>query len=323
MTQPRTIRPGPVVVIGSANMDLVCRTARLPSPGETLLASHFSTIPGGKGANQAVAAARLDAETHFIARVGDDPFGQQLLTSLRASSVHTDHVHVTPSTPSGTAIILVDTRGQNSIVVSPGANAKLSPRDIDAAQPLLARASVAVLQLEIPIATVRHAIRLCRKLGVFTILDPAPVPPKGLPSEVLAVDVLTPNETEAQAILGIRASTANHAQPEAEIAANLLKRGPIAIVLKLGRRGALLLDKSNTKRRYTSFKVDVIDTTAAGDAFTAALAAGIAQGKPLEEIIPFANAAGALTCTALGAQTALPRRADVERLVRRDAMVRR
>mgnify|MGYP005850288681 CR=1 FL=1 len=191
---------GPVVVIGSVNMDLVCRTPRMPAPGETILGHDLVTIPGGKGANQAVAAAKLGGKVHFVGRVGEDDFGSRLLNGLQQHNVATEHVTITEGVASGCAMILVDRKGENSIVVAPGANAKLTPKDIDAARGLIKSASVVVLQLEVPFATVEHAIALCRKNGVFTILDPAPAP-KRLPKGMYAVDILTPNQTEAAALL--------------------------------------------------------------------------------------------------------------------------
>ena len=199
----------PIVVIGSINMDLVCRTAALPRGGETVLGEDFVTIPGGKGANQAVAAAKLalpDTAVHMLGRVGDDDFGQRLLNGLRQYNVNTKRVIVTEGIASGVAMILVDRKGENSIVVAPGANAKLSPADIDAAKDLIASASVVVMQLEVPLATVRHAIAMCQRLGVFTILDPAPAPLKPLPRAFFGVDIFTPNEHEAESAIGNRAA---------------------------------------------------------------------------------------------------------------------
>src|SRR5436190_21851972 len=198
--------PGPIVIIGSINMDLVCRTGRMPRPGETILGGDFVTIPGGKGANQAVAAARLASsgtEVFLIGRVGSDDFGQQLLEGLKQNAVNTAHVTTTPGA-SGVAMILVDRGGENSIVVAPGANAKLSPADVDSATSIISSASVVILQLEIPLNTVRHAVGLCRESAVFTILDPAPVPADGLPRALFAVDVLTPNQQEAALILDVK-----------------------------------------------------------------------------------------------------------------------
>jgi len=305
----------PIVVIGSINMDLVCRTPAMPRPGETILGGRFQTIPGGKGANQAVAAARLaqrGSAVHLIGRVGDDEFGERLLAGLRAKRVNVDHVAITRNVSSGIAVILVDSRGENSIVVAPGANARLTPADVDRARDLIAGASVVVMQLEIPLATVKHAIGLCRKLGVATILDPAPAPARaparGLPQAFYRVDVLTPNQTEAQALVSTRTK-----DPQ-RIASELHGRGVKQVVLKLGGKGSLWADAEGFLEGKP-FRVKVVDTTAAGDAFTAALAVARAESMPVAQALRFANAAGALCCMGLGAQPSLPTRLRVDRLV--------
>jgi len=310
-------RPGPVVVIGSINMDLVCRTLQMPRPGQTLLGTDLVTIPGGKGANQAVAAARLGADVHLIGRVGDDDFGQRLLNGLRQHNVNTDHITITEGIASGAAVILVDRKGENAIVVAPGANAKLSPSDIDAAEPLIASASVVVMQLETPLRTIRHAIVLCQRIKVPVILDPAPVPPHGLPRALFGVDLLTPNQHEAEMLLGdSRVQRKRKLTDPKQIASDLLLRGARLVVLKLGGRGAMTIDRAGRIERIRPHKVKVVDTTAAGDAFTAALAVGRAEGMDLPQSVRFANAAGALCCTVFGAQPALPSRAEVNQLLR-------
>ena len=310
--------PGPVVVIGSINMDLVCRTPRMPAPGETVLGENLLTIPGGKGANQAVAAARLGAETHLIGRVGADDFGQRLLTGLAQHGVDTSRVTLTEGTPTGCAMILVDDRGENSIVVAPGANAKVTPEDVDAAGEVIARASAVVLQLEIPVETVRHAIAACRRHGVFTVLDPAPVPPAGLPAAAYGADVLTPNQSEAEQLAG--AEVTHHVSAKRIVdpkltGIELVARGARSVVLKLGPAGAMLLGRDGEIERAEPFRVNVVDTTAAGDAFTGALAVAVAEGVPLARAVRFANAAGALCCEGFGAQPSLPTRASVEALL--------
>ena len=296
---PFLLMPTPrIVIIGSLNMDLVCRTPTLPRAGETIIGSEFLTIPGGKGANQAVAAARIAdgrVDVHMVGRVGDDDFGLELRAGLSANGVVTRRVGVTKRMASGVAMILVDRRGENSIVVAPGANAKLTPADIDAAEPLIRTAAVVVMQLEIPLPTVRHAIAMCRRLGVFTILDPAPAPARGTPAR-FNVDLLTPNETEARAVNST---------------------GAKAVVLKLGSRGCALVSSTGVRQHVRPFKVKVVDSTAAGDAFTAALAVAHALGMPMPQALRMANAAGALCCTKLGAQPALPGRRAVEALLRR------
>lgn len=304
-------RRGPIVVIGSINMDLVCRAARLPRPGETVMGSELTLFHGGKGANQAVAAARLGGEVHLVGRVGDDDFGARLIDGLRRSGVHTGAVRFTRGVPSGAAVIVVGSRGENSIVVAPGANASLAPEDVDRAAKLIGGASSVVLQLETPLATVRHAVALCRRLRVFSILDPAPAPARGLPADLERVDLLTPNEREAEALLGRRAARLG-AQARARA---LLRRGAGSVALKLGERGALALGRDGKAVRVPAFRVEAVDTTAAGDAFTAALAVGRGEGMALPEALRLACAAAALTCTVRGAQPALPRRVEVERLL--------
>jgi ribokinase len=315
-------KSGPIVVIGSINMDLVCRTPHMPQPGETILGSDLVNIPGGKGANQAVAAAKLakgDTTVHMIGRVGDDDFGQRLMNGLRIHGVKTDRVTVTEGVSSGAAVIMVDKRGENSIVVVPGANAKVSPADIDVAEELIRSASVVVMQLEIPLATVKHTIALCRRLGVYTILDPAPAPAKGLPRSLYAVDLLTPNQSEAEILLLAgkpmgRMKRIKRVDAK-QIGGELLALGPRSVVLKLGSRGSMLVDKEFLTVK--GFKVDVVDTTAAGDAFTGALAVARAENVTGKAALRFANAAGAICCTGFGAQPSLPARAAVDALIAR------
>lgn len=313
----RSIRK-PVVVIGSINMDLVCRVPAMVKPGQTLLGSELVTIPGGKGANQAVAAARLGAEVYMIGRVGSDDFGDRLLTGLKQHQVNMRHVTVTEGVSSGCAIIMVDGAGENAIIVAPGANSRVTPADLDRAEEVIAKAACVVMQLEIPLQTVEHAVAMCRRLGVYCILDPAPAPPEGLPASLYKVDLLTPNQGEAVDIMGGRQMGRARRTQRADakqLAGDLVARGARSVVLKLGSKGAMLVDKQI--EHVPPFKIDVVDTTAAGDAFTAALAVGKAEGRSLPESIRFANAAGALTCTAFGAQPSLPTREAVNDLLRK------
>lgn len=312
---------GPIVVIGSLNMDLVVKTPRIPVEGETLLGGSFVTIPGGKGANQAVAAARLadlGTKVHIIGRVGDDDFGRQLLSGLAENGVDATNVTVTKGVASGVAVILVDAAGENSIVVAPGANASLSPADIDAAEALIASASIVILQLEIPLETVAHAIGICQRLKVRTILDPAPAPAAGLPTAMFGVDVLSPNQIEAETLLAAISSEPamrSRGGDSKQLAMELLACGARGVALKLGHRGSVAVDRDGLVRSVPAFKVNVVDSTAAGDAFTGALAVGHCEGMSLLESARFANAAGALCCVTFGAQPALPTRDAVERLM--------
>jgi len=312
-------KPKPIVVVGSINMDLVCRTPLMPKPGETVLGTDFVTVPGGKGANQAVAAAKLSKSSpvYMVGRVGADDFGARLLDGLQKHQVHTRHVKVTEGVASGIAMILVDSKGENSIVVAPGANHKLTPADVDDARDLIASAAAVVLQLEIPYEVVKHTIKLCRELGVFTILDPAPAPAKGLPKAFYGVSLITPNQTEAELLLGqqsVHVQARRPVEPK-QVAADLLDKGPGMVVLKLGSAGAMYLTRDGQMENIKPFKVKVVDTTAAGDAFTGGLAVALSEGMEFGPAIRLANAAGALTCTGFGAQPALPSRAAVDRLI--------
>jgi ribokinase len=303
-----------LLVIGSLNTDLVHTVPRIPAPGETVIASGAEALPGGKGANQAVAAARLGANVSMVGRVGADPMGATLLARLQADGVDTKRVRLTPGVFTGSATIYVDPRGENSIVVSPGANAKLTPADVDAAESLIRRASVVLLQLEIPLATVRHALALSRRLGIPTILDPAPVPPRGLPRPVLsAATYLTPNQPESLHVLGRRPPPGARVPDPRRVAEQLLSRGAKTVILKLGDRGSALASRPDGFQLIRPFRVKVTDSTAAGDAFNAALAVALSEGQPLQEAARFANAAGALCCTKVGAQPSLPTRLDVEK----------
>ena len=304
--------PKPIVIIGSINMDLVCRVDRRPLPGETVLGRSFATIPGGKGANQAVAAAKLGGNVHMIGRVGDDDFGRQMLTGLQQHGVVTTHVSTTPNTASGVAMIVVDDSAENSIIVTPGANAAVTPTDIDAAAEVIRHAACVVMQLETPFETIEHAIGLCRKFGVYTILDPAPAA-GDLPATFFAVDLLTPNEAEGRLIAGCGDDASHEAVGRA-----LLDRGVKRVVLKMGRNGSILCERDKPSMHEPSFEVNAVDTTAAGDAFTAALAISIAEGWDRTKMLRFANAAGALACTKLGAQPSIPQLAAVTALVDSD-----
>lgn len=311
------MRPIPrIVIVGSINMDLVAQVPHLPKPGETLTGSSFSTFPGGKGANQAVAVARLGGRAVLIGRVGDDSFGTELLQNLRREGVETRSVRRIPHTSSGVAIIGVERSGQNAITVVPGANACLLPKDIRAAESVIASADALLVQLEIPLETAREAILLARKHRVFTVLDPAPAPPRGLPRSWrhIGVDLISPNETEA-AQLGRKPCT--HTAAAVACLESLLRRSTALLaVLKRGRRGALL-HAFLKPVFFPPFPVKPVDTTAAGDAFSAALTLHFVEGRgTLGDAIHFANAAGALATTRHGAQTSMPSRREVDALVR-------
>lgn len=293
-----------VVVAGSINMDLVARCQRLPQAGETVSAENLVQHPGGKGANQAVGAAQLGALCHLIGRVGDDAFGRQLTGRLAQYKVQTDAVMVTPQISSGLALISVDHSGQNAITVVAGSNGQLSTADIKHYRSLIESADAVVVQLEIPLETATAAVTIAKSQGIMTILDPAPAPSEALPQELYEVDVMTPNKTETQSLTGISVEGIESA---IEAGIVLRQRGVRLPVITLGSQGAVWIDESSGRGLHaTACDAKVVDTTAAGDAFTAALAYCLAQGDVPAVAIPFACAAGAAATTAQGAQNSMP-----------------
>lgn len=314
-----------VVVVGSSNTDLVVRAPRIPGPGETLLGGEFARMAGGKGANQAVAAARLGAEVMLVARVGDDDMGQAALDAYRAEGIDTEFIVRDPDAPSGVALIVVSEAGENAITVAPGANSRLSPRDVERASAAIEAADVVLLQLETPLEASRKAIEIARRGTARVILDPAPARP--LNGELLAsVDIVTPNRTEAsllaRSLAGVVHATAaaphdkvpNPNAPSAaeRDAATLLAAGAPATLVTLGAEGVLWADADGA-RHYACETVAVIDTTAAGDAFNGALAVSLARGRDVSSAIVFAQGAAALSVTRAGAQPSLPTLDEVER----------
>jgi ribokinase len=291
-------------------MDLVARAPRIPQPGETIIGRDFHTLPGGKGANQAVAAARLGARVTMVGRVGSDAFARPLLDNLVAAGVDHTFVGQDPQAATGVALIVVDAAGQNSIVVASGANMRLSPADVDAAEAAIATADVLLLQLETSLETVTRAAQIAHAHGVTVILNPAPARP--LPPALLSlVDVLVPNESETALLTGLPINS----QAQVEAAAGALRRlGVGAVILTLGERGALLAQAEKTEL-FPAFVVIAIDTTAAGDAFMGGLAVALAEGQVLADGVRWGNAAGALAATRLGAQPSLPTRQAVEKLM--------
>ena len=305
-----------IVVAGSLNMDFVVGVRDLPAPGETVLGRNFQMFPGGKGANQAVAAAKLGGQSvavRMIGRVGYDLFADHLKASLAAAGVDVTAVHATKTQATGVALIAVDRAGQNSIVVAPGANGELSATDVEAMRPVFRGARLALFQLETPLDTVAGALALARQEGLTTILDPAPAQP--LPAKLLAqVDILTPNESETLVLLG--RSPARVSPAEAiEMAEALRRMGPTTVIVKLGDQGCLAHDGA-APAHVAAFPVEVEDTTAAGDTFNAALAVSLAEGAPLAHALRFANAAAAISVMRAGAQASAPSRREVDALLK-------
>lgn len=307
MPQPR------LVVVGSANLDMVVKGARIPRPGETVLGGDFAMIPGGKGANQAVAARRLGADVTFVTLLGTDLMGDRLAAALAEARLPAGPIGRTAAAPTGVALIAVDPEGRNQIAVAPGANHRLTPDLARAHAGLMASADVVLLQLETPIETVRWALDEARRLGKRTVLNPAPARVLPLPADLLPlVDYLTPNETES----GLLAGREVRSPDEAEAAGwALVARGVSTVVVTLGAAGAIAVG-ATAPVRVPSFPVEAIDTVGAGDAFSGALAASLAAGAPIEDALLVASATAGLTCTRHGAVDAMPTRAEVVALVR-------
>lgn len=292
-----------IVVVGSFNMDLTTYMERLPHPGETVHGRKFVTGPGGKGSNQAVAAARLGATVTFVGRVGTDSFGDTAIQTWQSEVINTAYVVRDPENATGVAPIWVDDEGENSIVVALGANLALSKGDVEAAREEIAQADVLIVQLEIDLDTVAHALLVAKDHDVTTILNPAPA--AHLPESTLALaDYLTPNETELQTLY----------DDVPDDLRQLVQAGGPALVMTAGSRGAVWATESDSGEVPT-YKVDVVDTTGAGDAFNAGLAVALAEGKPLAEAIAFANATAAMCVTRPGTAPSMPQRREVEALM--------
>ncbi|MGI9175761.1 MAG: ribokinase [Rhodothermales bacterium] len=307
-----------IVVVGSSNTDFAVRVEHLPGPGETVLGGAFHQAAGGKGANQAVAAARAGGEVTFVACVGEDALGDQAIEGFARDGIDTAHVFRTSEVASGVALILVDQQGENSIAVASGANAALTPDHLKQAQKAIAEADVLVVQLEIPLETVRAAVEMAARQGTDVVLNPAPAQP--LDEDLLRhIAVLTPNESEAALLTGIEVDGEEALDQVAEA---LLAKGVGAVLITLGWRGAYVAtpDPASSagqavRQRVPGFKAKAVDTTAAGDVFNGALVVAMAEGRPLVEAVRFANAAAALSVTKQGAQPSAPRRDAIEALL--------
>ncbi|MCS7237702.1 MAG: ribokinase [Thermoguttaceae bacterium] len=301
-------KSGRVLVIGSSNTDMVVKCSRLPRPGQTVTGGTFVMVPGGKGANQAVAAARLGAKVTFVARVGNDSFGQAAIAGYQAEGIDTSYILRDPEAHTGVALIIVDEQGENLIAVASGANHRLSPEDVRRAAAVFRQADVVLLQLEIPLETVQAAVTLAGEVGVPVILNPAPAFP--LPDELLRhVTYLTPNESETEGLTGLSVGDESSAREAARV---LRDRGVRHVIITLGPKGALVVGPEEA-RLVPAYQVQAVDTTAAGDAFSGALAAGLAKGMTLGEAVEYATRAAAISVTRMGAQPSLPTHAEVER----------
>ena len=299
-----------ILVVGSSNTDMIIKVQRIPKPGETILGGEFASAAGGKGANQAVGAARAGGAVTIVARVGQDMFGDQAVAGFIADGINVDYVVRDRARPSGVALIFVGQNGENSIAVASGANANLTPADLRKAKSAFCRSSVVVLQLETPLKTVAAAVKLAASAGARVILNPAPARP--LPDALLRrVYLLTPNESEAELLTGTRV---NNDAAAAKAADALLARGVRNVIVTLGARGAFVAGEQG-RGLVPGYKVKPVDTTGAGDVFNGTLAVALAEGKSLLEAAHFATAAAAISVTRLGAQTSAPMRKEIDRLL--------
>ena len=299
-----------ILVVGSSNTDMIIKVQHIPQPGETILGGEFASAAGGKGANQAVGAARAGGNVTFIACVGGDMFGDKAVAGFVADRINVDYIVRDKSTPSGVALIFVAENGENSIAVASGSNGKLVPAHLKKAKRAFSKAAVVVLQLETPLPTVKAAAQLAASAGARVILNPAPA--RTLPNDLLRrVYLLTPNESEAELLTGV--AVKNDAGV-AKAADRLLARGVQNVIITLGARGAFVAGKE-ARAFVPGFKVKPVDTTGAGDMFNGTLAVALAEGKPLLQAARFASAAAAISVTRLGAQTSAPRRKEIDRLL--------
>lgn len=296
-----------ITVVGSSNTDLVFQTSKFPQSGETVMGGEFNTFAGGKGANQAVAAARLGGDVYFIARVGNDGFGNEAIRGFLKDNIHTDYVFKDDNFPTGVASIVVNEKGQNSIVVAPGANNQLSPENIDTALSAIEKSSIVLMQLEISLVTVKYVIEKSFSLGKKVILNPAPAQEI---EELLYTKIflITPNETETELLTGIKVTDEFSASIAATI---LLQKGVQNVIITLGEKGSFFKNKEE-EFMVAAKKVEVVDTTAAGDIFNGAIAVALAEGKNWKEAIFFANFASAIGVSRLGAQASVPHKIELE-----------
>jgi len=296
-----------ILVVGSSNTDMVIKAHHLPAAGETILGGTFLMNPGGKGANQAVAAARLGGRVGFIAKTGNDIFGRQSIQLFQEEGIDTSHIFSDSKNPSGVALITVDAKGENCIVVASGANATLSAADLAKAKETIQQSSIILMQLEIPISSVEYVISLAENGQAKVVLNPAPA--CTLPDELLSkISIITPNKTEAEMLTGIPITDINSAE---KAAMALSEKGIETVIITLGSKGAMVLD-NNAFTMVPAPIVDAVDTTAAGDVFNGALVVALSEGKDMLEAVSFACKAAAISVTRMGAQSSTPSRNEVE-----------
>ncbi|MCJ8321381.1 MAG: ribokinase [Colwellia sp.] len=314
-----------IVVIGSTNVDMIIKVPRIPRPGETILGDDFSSVMGGKGANQAVAAARSlktqtletrtlgkNSQITFVSRVGNDIYGKQAITGFNQDNINTTYIQVDEHQATGIALINVSASGENSISVASGANAKLSIVDIEASRDVIEQADVVLMQLETPLESIKRAAEIAKSANVRVILNPAPAPIEAIPDDILRlISTITPNETETFLLTGVEVTDLESADLAAQV---LLDKGLETVILTLGDRGAFIKTKKISKY-VAGFKVNAIDTTAAGDVFNGAYTVAIAEGNTLEDAVRFANAAAALSVTKFGAQPSVHKRQEIDKFL--------
>jgi ribokinase len=298
-----------IVVVGSCNTDMVIKADRLPVPGETILGGTFFMNPGGKGANQAVAASRMGGSVTLISKTGNDVFGKQSVMLYTAENIKTDFIYSDPKHPSGVALITVDSQGENCIVVASGANAYLTPSDIDKASAEIENSDLVLMQLEIPIETVEYVAEMASRKGIKVILNPAPA--RALSDNLLKhLYIIIPNKSEAEILSGIKVSDIESAKQAADI---ISAKGVDIVVITLGSQGALIKEY-NEYLFVEAFKVDALDTTAAGDTFCGAFCVGLSEGRSIPEAVKLAARAAAITVTRMGAQASIPYRSELSSL---------
>jgi ribokinase len=295
-----------ILVIGSTNMDMVVKTTHLPAPGETVLGGSFLMNPGGKGANQAVAVARLGGDATFVTKIGNDIFGKQSAQLFDEEGIDTKHILSDPSSPSGVALIMVDAYGENSIVVASGANANLRPEDVKAVLKQIPNIDIMLVQLEIPLDTVDFIARYAAENGILLILNPAPANTLS-PKLLKNIGIITPNATEAEMLTGVKVKNKESAEKAARV---LQRKGVKDVIITLGPIGAFVLSQDECKL-VAANKVEAVDTTAAGDVFNGALAVAVAEGKSISKAVEFACLASSLSVTKLGAQSSIPYRNEL------------